>query len=70
MHDFIILHPSTHLLQQKMMPDVVEVFTQINIHHSCQALQYPPGYSVYRLMGMTFWPVPVGAAYANYQIMS
>src|SRR3989304_1325418 len=44
-----------------MMPDVIKVSAQINVYHPRQSLQYPSRYSVYRLMGMTSRPVPVGA---------
>jgi hypothetical protein len=44
-----------------MMPNVIEVSAQINVYHSRQPLQYPLGYSIYCLMGMTPRPVPVGA---------
>jgi hypothetical protein len=43
------------------MPDVIEVSAQINVYHPRQPLQYPSRYSVYRLMGMTSRPVPIGA---------
>jgi hypothetical protein len=57
MHDVRVINPLCHLLQQPVVPDVVEVGSQVKVENARLPLDYCVGYSLDRVMCCPLGPV-------------